>query len=146
MKTTILSFVSLFFIICQIQAQVAEPGNFFFGMEPVEEITMDDMDPEAEPDLTGIDHKIIVYLTLVDTISISNIHIRLGTSAGGTELFDGFFTFDNYELDEGQEYIREENNLRITIGIFEWDPALYAEVKLEDVNGQFSETVTHTTN
>ena len=60
--------------------------------------------------------------------------------------FDSLFVFDQYELEENQHYMREGENLNITIGVFEWNPEFYAEIKLEDNNGQFSETVSYTIN
>ncbi len=146
MKILISTIVLNILMLSLIQAQVSAPENFFLGLEPMEEIAMDETDPSAEPDLTGIDHKIIAYLTVNDTLNITNIYISLGTTEGGTEFYDSSFVFDNTEITEPQEYVRNGYDIRITIGIFEWNPLFYSEIKLEDNNGQFSETVTYIAN
>ncbi|MEZ4850694.1 MAG: hypothetical protein R3B93_19170 [Bacteroidia bacterium] len=84
-----------------------------------------------------------VYVHLTDTISggdsIENVHVNLGTSVGGNELFSGMFDYDNgMPLSANQYVSRVGLKMIIRIGLFsllDLDSGdLYLEVKLEDSN------------
>ena len=86
-----------------------------------------------------------VNIILQDTVAIDTIHVKLGTTLGGSELMTAAFNYDGSNVGAGLSFSRSLNNVTIDLGIQpNTTNALYfAEVKLENTGG-IQSTVTTT--
>ena len=90
----------------------------------------------------------IVIMTLPDMSQVDSIHVRLGTSSGGNELFgQAFSPHAATRPGPHQAYRRVGSRCILRIGLFSLldlgAPLLYLEVKTEDGNGVLSAAASH---
>ena len=90
----------------------------------------------------------IVIMTLADMSQVDSIHVRLGTSSGGNELFEQAFS-PHAATQPGphQAYRRVGSRCILRIGLFSLldlgAPLLYLEVQTEDGTGALSAVASH---
>jgi len=89
--------------------------------------------------------KISLNIILQDTIALHLIHIKLGTTLGGSELITQAFNYDGSNVGAGLNFSKSLNNVTIDLGVHpNTNNALYfVEVKLENTSGNQS-TITTT--
>lgn len=89
---------------------------------------------------TSIVTKVIVALQ--DTVHLSKIHVKLGTTNNSSNLLNKYFSFGtsgNYP--DGTSYIRVGNVVYLNLGTRMGLQNCYAEIKLEDTLGRFTDPV-----
>ena len=83
--------------------------------------------------------EVTYVITLSDTVDVHKIHVRMGTTKQGKEVFSGSFVFDREtEVPEGSAYRREINKLFLTLTEYPLEQRYFHWVQLEDHNGQRS--------
>lgn len=114
------------------------PTNLEVVLNPVTPIIT------SGPDDNNVDTNQLYYYRFIfqvsDTVSISKIHAKIGTTEGGGEIMDDWFAFDQSINLPGnlQGYNRDSFMISLITGAFSWNHQIYCEVKLEDNNNQFS--------
>jgi hypothetical protein len=147
--------LSLFLLSClliavNLKSQVLPVGEIEISLVPVveQEISDEVMDTLTDPFYLiqqEASLKIGLNLSLQDTTQMRFIHIKLGTTSGGSELIDQSFNYDGTNMGAGLSYTRNYKYITLELGIHAntTNALYYAEVELEDVNGSKS-TVTTT--
>lgn len=88
-----------------------------------------------------------VFVKLQDTLNVSKIHVKLGTTQGGNNLFSKDFLFDvSGNLSDGTSYVRNGLNVLLGIGQFVGLNSYYAEVRLEDTSQNLSDAIYYNQN
>ncbi|UPT69008.1 MAG: hypothetical protein M0D57_10475 [Sphingobacteriales bacterium JAD_PAG50586_3] len=83
-----------------------------------------------------------MFVELDDTLLISEIDVKLGTTETGAEIFQKSFEFNtNGEFEDGTTYVREGNVLRMDLGRYLGFSTCFATVRLQYSNGTFSSPV-----
>lgn len=122
---------------------VPSPSEAYLNMEPLNPQIIPDeiLDTLTNPMnlVTANDTlKISVSMLLEDTLVLSKIHIKLGTTLGGNNLLDQTFLYDNGNLTLPQGYFREKEIVTIVLGEYPYTGVFYNEIVLEDVDGNQS--------
>lgn len=131
-------------ITINLKAQtVPSPSESYLGLEVLNPALIPDevLDTLTNPMnlLTANDSlKISVSMLLEDTMVLSKIHIKLGTTLGGNDLLDQTFLYDNSNLTLPQGYFREKEMVTIVLGEYPYTGVFYNEIVLEDVDGNQS--------
>ncbi|MDQ3191757.1 MAG: hypothetical protein M3Q58_09195 [Bacteroidota bacterium] len=129
MKIKILAFVIALFLSPALSAQ-GNPGfSFEIQMIPntLQENSLDTI------------YNIECSLILQDTINISKIHIKVGTSNGASDMLDYAFLYDiNAGYPGNQSYYRNLNEVILGLGQFPSGLYFY-ETKLQYTSGTFSQ-------
>jgi hypothetical protein len=90
---------------------------------------------------THVVSKLIIVLQ--DTVHLSKIHVKLGTTNNNYNLLNKYFSFDvNGTLADGTSYQRLGNVVYLTLGTYTGLQNAFAEVKLEDTYARFTEPET----
>ena len=76
-------------------------------------------------------------ILLVDTSTISKIHVKLGTTLGGDELLTNTYTYDGTPAGS-LTYFRDQELMTLGMGTHLNSGIFYCEIKLEDSVGNFS--------
>ncbi|UPT68643.1 MAG: hypothetical protein M0D57_08490 [Sphingobacteriales bacterium JAD_PAG50586_3] len=83
-----------------------------------------------------------MLIELTDTNNITTFNVKLGTTFGGSEIFEKTFDFNNIgEFQDGTSYIRQGNYVRILLGKYPVFSAYHAQV-MATVNGSQQSAVT----
>lgn len=83
-----------------------------------------------------------VYIKLQDTLNLSIIHVKLGTTQGGSDIFNKDFVFDEAgDFTDNTWYLREGLDVMLGIGEFIGLNSYFSEVRLEDTSQNLSDTV-----
>ncbi len=103
-------------------------------------------DPLANPDIaldfSNDSVRITAVVKLSSTSDISDIHVSLGTTSGGTDLLDKAFVWDVTSLSDGTTYKRVGNDVFLCLGIFYGLSAVHLEVQTENGSGSLSNAAT----
>lgn len=88
--------------------------------------------------------KVAVNIILQDTTSLNIIHLKLGTTLGGTELITQSFNYDGTNVGAGYSFSKSFNNATIDLGVHpNTNNALYyVAIELEYDNGNKSSITT----
>lgn len=89
----------------------------------------------------------VVLITLPTSGSVKNYHITLGSTEGGTDLFDGVFSDASSELPSDQRFRHVGNQVMIQTGWYsdsEFSTSVYLQVRLEYTTGTLSTPVSFT--
>lgn len=79
-----------------------------------------------------------MVIEVSDTTTISKIHVKMGTTDGGNDLFSQTYIFDvtdSLSLPSGTSYLREGKVIYLGIGSYTGLNHFFAEAKLEDSLG-----------
>jgi hypothetical protein len=76
-------------------------------------------------------------ILLVDTANLSKIHVKLGTTLGGDDLFTNTYTYDSTPAGS-LTYFRDRALMTLGMGTHLNSGIFYCEIKLEDSMGNFS--------
>jgi len=88
-----------------------------------------------------------VFIKLQDTLNLSKIHVKLGTTSGGSDLFSKDFSFDvSGNFSDSTSYTRNGLNVLLGIGQFIGLNSYYAEVRLEDTSQNLSDPIYYNQN
>ncbi len=133
-------------IMFEIKAQtVPSPSEAYLNMELINSTVIPDevldtltnpMNIVASTDVL----KISLSMLLVDTNVVNKIHIKLGTTSGGTDLLEQTFNYDT-NLILPQSYFREEEMVSIVFGEYINSSVFYCQIILEDIAGNLSEII-----
>lgn len=85
-----------------------------------------------------------MVIEVTDTTTISKIHVKMGSSDGGNDLFSQTFIFDvsdSLSLPAGTSYLREGKVIYLGIGDYTGLNHFFGEAKLEDNVGAFSPAI-----
>ena len=83
-----------------------------------------------------------VVLALQDTVHLSKIHVKLGSTPNSQNLLSKYFVFDaTGTLSDGTSYTRDGNVVYLNLGSRTGIQNYYAEIKLEDTYGRFTDPV-----
>lgn len=112
-------------------------------LEPTTDHIMDTsllMDPMAmEAEIDSFDDteefKLSVSVLLLDTVEISKVHVKLGRTQAGSDLFDSYFEFDDNSPSGGRSYSRDGKHIVLGIGDFINLRNIYSELYIENING-----------
>ncbi|MFI5219199.1 MAG: hypothetical protein ACHQNT_06890 [Bacteroidia bacterium] len=86
--------------------------------------------------------KSTMALLLEDTTNVINIHVKLGTTLGSSDLLNKIFVFDQSGIFmDGTSYKRENEVIYLGLGNFIGINTYYAEAKLEYANAVFSQSI-----
>jgi len=87
------------------------------------------------------------FVELPDTVSISEIEIKLGTREGFNDLVTHVFAFDvSSGLPSGFSYSRNNNKLQLKVGNVNESPIYFGEVRLKSTSGNWDAPFKFTTN
>lgn len=85
----------------------------------------------------------IMFIALNDTSNISSFAVSLGTTNGGSDIFQRTFTYDAQgSFEDGTSYSRDGMYVRLSLGKLTNLPAYYAQVRAT-VNGSQQQAVTY---
>ena len=144
MKKTLNSIliIGLFLISGSLKAQVLPIQEVQIALTPLTPLVISDavMDTLTDPFyLIQQDSILNVSLSIIlqDTADLNIIHVKLGTTSGGSELMTQTFNYDGSAIGSGLTFSKELNNVTLGLGTQpNINNALYfVEVKLEDING-----------
>jgi hypothetical protein len=130
MKFSIHLFTTLFILFLSARfAQAQSPPSFTLGVSQLAQPTMNLLDTIWAK---------TYHFTLTDTNNISKIHIKMGTTLSGSEVFSYVFDYDQTtNLPIGFHYAR--NGMEITLKVSGYSYGYYYyEAKLEDGSQNFS--------
>lgn len=83
-----------------------------------------------------------MVIEITNAANISKIHVKMGSTDGGNDLFARVFDFDvSNNLSSGTSYRREGNVIYLGIGSFTGLNHFFAEAKLEDAQGTIGNTI-----
>ena len=83
-------------------------------------------------------------VTLAETSGIAQIQVKLGHSAGAGDIIEKTFVFDGpASNNDGTTYRREGNTVWLGLGDFSNLGNYYAEVRLQDLNGNWTAATTY---
>jgi hypothetical protein len=86
-----------------------------------------------------------MLIDLTDTISITDIVVKLGTTDGGSDIISKTFTYNTEgQFNDGTAYIRDNAIIRLELGIYLPISTCYASARIKFSNGTFSSPVTFT--
>lgn len=78
-----------------------------------------------------------MIIVLNDTSDISTLHVKLGTSQGGSDLLQKDFQYDvSGVFTDGTSYSRDYKTIRLGLGEFTGLNHYYAELQMEDGSSQ----------
>ncbi len=150
MKKLIILFAFVFSMTFSFSQVVQTPVDIRLGLELLDQQTIpaEVMDTLQDPSVlfTNSYFSVTAFMTIFDTVNISKIHVKLGTSEGGNDLLESEFLFDNPDQPNGLEFTREEYAVCLGLGVYLKQENYFFKVYLEDINGQLSETITYQTN
>lgn len=85
-----------------------------------------------------------VDVHLFDTTDVHSIEVKIGTTAGGSDLVNHSFTFDLAgSLGSGMTYFRDGYLVQLDLGLIQNLVDYFAEVRLQRMDGSFSPTVVY---
>jgi hypothetical protein len=87
------------------------------------------------------DFSLSLSVLLLDSTQVNKIHIKLGRTEGGNDLFDSYFVFDNYSPGNNTSYERNLFNVIMGLGVFQNLNNIYASVYIESTIGTTSEVI-----
>jgi hypothetical protein len=88
-----------------------------------------------------------MVIALQDTANIKSISVSMGSSSGGTDLFNKTFTFDNSgTFQDGTSYKRVGLIVYLGVGNFMGLNNFYSQVVLQDNSGYSTNPVTYSPN
>jgi hypothetical protein len=83
-----------------------------------------------------------VIIILQDTVHLSKIHVKLGSSNNSFNLLNKYFSFDALgDFSDGTNYTRVGSIVYLNLGTRLGLQNCFAEIKLEDTIGRFTEPV-----
>ena len=82
-----------------------------------------------------------VSVLLLDTVDISKLHVKLGRTQAGGDLFDGYFDFDDVNPPSPKTYSRDGKHVVLGIGNFTNLRNIYSEFYIENINGVTTQLV-----
>jgi hypothetical protein len=81
----------------------------------------------------------LMFVLLQDTIHISKVHVRMGSSPGGFELFQKTFIYSIVgNFSDGTSLNRNGSQLSLGLGNYNGLNLFYAQIQLEDNQGNLS--------
>ncbi len=84
-----------------------------------------------------------LIIVLQDTVHLSKIHVKVGTTATNYNLITKQFTFGTTgTFADGTSYTRTGNVVYLTLGTYLGLQNAFAEIKLEDTFARFTDPVT----
>jgi hypothetical protein len=105
--------------------------------------TMPNNDPYAETDSAGVPLPYHIASVRVDFSSLAGVvklHVKLGSSAGGSNIFNRVFELNEPGMFENGSSIAIQDNIAyLTLGAFTEQGTYYSEVKAEMGDGSFGE-------
>src|SRR5688500_351274 len=88
-----------------------------------------------------------VFLKLQDTLNLAKIHVKLGTTPGGSDIFSKDFLFDvEGSFSDNTSYWRGGLKILLGIGQFTGLNSYYSEVQLEDTSQNLSDAIHYNLN
>jgi hypothetical protein len=88
-----------------------------------------------------------MVIVLQDTLNIKSITVSMGSSSGGSDLFQKTFTFDNSgAFSDGTSYKRTGMNVYLGIGNYTGLNNFYSQAALNDNSGYSTPVVTYSPN
>jgi hypothetical protein len=88
-------------------------------------------------------HSPQMLIDLNDTTTISSIEVTLGTSEGGTDIITKSFVYNTEgQFDDGTAYIRDNNIIRLSLGLYQPMSSCYASARLRYSNNNYSAPIT----
>lgn len=119
-----------------IAAQSPSAPALTLIVEPSGTTTFDPVqNPTGHPFATDT-ARVSLVVEVADTANITVLHVKLGTSGGGSQLALQDFAFDvNTGLPAGMSYRREGNAVYLTLGSFSGFNAAYATVSTGNGSG-----------
>ncbi len=147
MKKIISTLVLGLAITVGLKAQtVPSPTEVMVNMEPVNEMVIPEevLDTLSNPmSLLGPTEELnlSVSMILTDTNTVSKIHIKLGTTLGGSDLLENTYIYDGTPS-EPLSYFRDGDMLTLGMGTHLNSGVFYCEIILEDSTGNTSLTIT----
>ena len=137
--------IGLFLISGTLKSQVLPAQEVQIALKPLTPLVISDavMDTLTDPFyLIQQDSSlnISVNIILQDTIALNIIHVKLGTTSGGSELMTQTFNYDGSAVGTGLTFSKSLNTVSLGLGThLNTNNALYfVEVKLEDTSGNQS--------
>lgn len=131
-KITILLAGFFFFNIAQAQNNAIQHMDVTFENHAIQSVEINGSDTtinvtqQKEPKL---------FVVLSDTNNISSFTVKLGTTTGGSDIFQKTFEFDTEgTFQDGTSYTREGNYVRLNLGQLNSFTTYYAQVQAT-VNG-----------
>ena len=116
------------------------PGNLEVFLKPTvnSDGVQDSINSSATP------YNVVFVLSLSDTSGIKNLHVKLGSTPGGTEKASFVMPFKaNGNGPPGITYKRKNNKVYIGCGLHTDMQNYHAEVKCEGVNGNIGPAAKH---
>ncbi|MBL0105046.1 MAG: hypothetical protein IPP51_15545 [Bacteroidetes bacterium] len=87
-------------------------------------------------------YSVVVNVNLFDTVDVQNIEVKIGTTAGGSDLVNQTFAFDvSGSLSGGMSYLRELYRVQLGVGNLIGLGDYYAEVRVQRLDGSYSPSV-----
>ena len=88
-----------------------------------------------------------VFIKLQDSLGLAKIHVKLGTTSGGNDIFSKTFLFDvTGNFSDGTSYLRNGLKVLLGIGQFVGLNNYYSEVRLEDTSQNLSPPIYYNKN
>ncbi|MCX6276180.1 MAG: hypothetical protein NTV09_13345, partial [Bacteroidetes bacterium] len=85
---------------------------------------------------------VIMTIQLFEFTGISSLHVKLGTTSGGSDLLDKTFSFDvSGSVGNGCTYSRNENTVTLGLGSYNGLTSYFSEVKLERDDHSLTDSV-----
>jgi hypothetical protein len=124
---------------------LVSPTDVQLVMEPQTDVQLSESEADTLTDpFSMMDVNMVMnvstVLTLLDTVNVSKIHVKIGRTSGLSDIVEHSFAFDDYSPGLDFSYERDENSIKIGVGGFADAEILYAEIYLEDVSGNRSLT------
>ncbi len=147
----IIIFISTFLLIFSIQGQSFQSlRDIQISLTPVSTIL--DIDSSILDNQAAVDSVCYAYyhneefivkvsVLLLDSTQVGKIHIKLGRTEGGSDIFDDYFVFDNNTPGGVKSYERNLMHIIMGLGVFENLNHIYASVYLESTIGTTSEVI-----
>lgn len=144
MKSIIYIFsLLIIFSVGNLQAQVAPPSSVDVHLEPIGTISTSLFDTTTL-DMSTQSMKVKAIVDVVDHTNINKIHLKFGTTLGGSDLASHVFTNSPIQsVPLGWSFELANNKYELVIGDFLGLSAYHCEVKLEYNDGQISAPVTY---
>jgi hypothetical protein len=144
MKTKIYFLLSFFVISCLVKTLSAQsllpPSRMEVYMIVAPDDTTNLFGDTTFAVHTKLKGKMVVNLR--DTLNISKIHVKLGTTNGGSQLLNRVFVYDlRGNFNDGTSYMRNKKTLYLGLGNFVGLTNYYGEVTLEDIDGDLTTPV-----
>ena len=138
-------FVALFFSNTGL-AQVAPPADVFAienvvgsGNDSAVIITEANLlGTDLENLLADVEVELVVTVVLQGVEDLDKIHVKVGSTVGGSEHASHAFLLDGTAVPEGLSYKRDGLTLKLGMGTFTDLGQFHVEVKLENLDGELS--------